>query len=226
MRYVMMAIGLMVVLQAAPAHAQFSRLFKEGFEAAAKKAFSGTSSKAAKEGAEQLLKKSASATATKVGKEAAESLAKQATSQVAKKATGLVVRNSDIAAKAITTHGAAIATPLLKRFGDDGAKALSKLSSTNARRMAMLTEELGAAGRGADFMKVLAQRGDVAADWIWKNKGTIAVATTATAFLTNPDAFLQAGEAVITESVEAVGKHMAEPLIRESAGVVSQAAGS
>jgi hypothetical protein len=214
------ALGAAVALQVTPAHAQLGRLFKEGIEAAGKKAFSG-SSKAATESAEQLLKKATATTARKVGQEAAESAAKQA----AKQAAGVAIRNSDVAAKAITKHGAAIATPLLTRFGDDGAKALSKLSSTNARRMAMLTEELGAAGRGADYMRVLAARGDVAAEWIWKNKGTIAVATTATAFLTNPDAFLEAGEAVVTKSVEAAGAHVAEPLIDGTARTLAPSAG-
>jgi hypothetical protein len=220
MRYLIMALGVALALQVTPAHAQLGRLLKEGIEAAGKKAFSG-SSKAAHEGAEQLLKKAATTTARKVGQEAAES----ATKQGAKQAAGLAIRNSDVAAKALTKHGAAIATPLLARFGDDGAKALSKLSSTNARRMAMLTEELGAAGRGADFMRVLAERGDVAAEWIWKNKGTIAVGTTAVAFLSNPEAFLQAGEAVVTKTVETAGAHVAEPLIDGTARTLAPSAG-
>jgi hypothetical protein len=220
MRYLIMALGVALALQVTPAHAQLGRLLKEGIEAAGKKAFSG-STKAANEGAEQLLKKAATTTARKVGQEAAESVTKQA----AKQAAGLAIRNSDVAAKALTKHGAAIATPLLARFGDDGARALSKLSSTNARRMAMLTEELGAAGRGADFMRVLAERGDVAAEWIWKNKGTIAVGTTAVAFLSNPEAFLQAGEAVVTKSVEAAGAHVAEPLIDGTARTLAPSAG-
>jgi hypothetical protein len=128
-----------------------------------------------------------------------------------------------MAAKAISRHGAAIATPILTRYGDEGAKAMAKLSSTNARRMAMLTDELGAAGRGADFMRVLSQRGDVAAEWIWKNKGTIAFGTTAAAFLANPDAFLQAAEGVVSSSVETAGKHIVEPIIKESAKVVTPA---
>jgi hypothetical protein len=220
MRYLMITLGIAVALHVTPAHAQFGKLLKEGLEAVGKKAFSG-SSKAAQESAETLLKKGATTAARKVGREAAESVAKQ----TAKQATGIAVRNSDAAAKVITKHGAAIAAPLLSRFGDDGAKALSKLSTTNARRMAMLTEELGAGGRGADFMRVLAERGDVAAEWIWKNKGTIAVGTTAVAFLTNPDAFLQAGEGLVTKSVETAGKHVAEPLIKETAKTVAPVVG-
>jgi hypothetical protein len=207
-------------LQASPAHAQLGKLLKEGVEAAGKKAFSGGTKKATHEGTEQLLKKVTTTTVRKAGQEAAESAAKQA----GKQAAGAAIRNSDLAVKAISKHGAAIATPILSRYGDDGAKAIAKLSSTNARRMAMLTDELGAAGRGKDFMRVLAERGDVAADWIWKNKATIAVGTTAAAFLTNPDAFLQAAEGVVSSSVETAGKHVVEPIIEESAKVVTPGA--
>lgn len=221
MRYLLLAVGLTLCLQASPAHAQLGKLLKEGVEAAGKKAFSGGTKKATHEGTEQLLKKVTATTVRKAGQEAAESAAKQAGKQAGKQAAGAAIRNSDLAVMAISKHGAAIATPILSRFGDDGAKAIAKLSSTNARRMAMLTDELGAAGRGKDFMRVLAERGDVAAEWIWKNKATIAVGTTAAAFLTNPDAFLQAAQGVVSSSVETAGKHIVEPIIEESAKVVT-----
>lgn len=207
------ALCLAVAFQSTHAKAQVGRLLKEGLEAAGKKAFGKTASKASQEGAEELLKKGSSATLRVVGRESAETAAKRA---------GLVViGQTDEAVKAVGKHGSAIAGPLVNSFGDDGAKALMNLSSTNARRMAIVADELAAGGRGADWMRVLAEKGDVAADWIWKNKGTIAVATAATAFLANPEPFLQAGEQVVSTGIETAGEHVARPLIEQTVGSVA-----
>jgi hypothetical protein len=96
--------------------------------------------------------------------------------------------------------------------------------------MAMLSDELAAAGRGGDWMRVLAANGDIAAEWVWKNRGTIGVATAASAFLANPEAFLTAGEHVAVKTVEAITEHVARPLVEEvvakPALAVAEAAGS
>ncbi|MBC7818251.1 MAG: hypothetical protein IAG10_15300 [Planctomycetaceae bacterium] len=199
--------------QSTPAKAQFGRLVKEGLEAAGKKALGKTASKASQAGAEELLKKGSSATLRVVGRESAEAAAKR---------TGLVVLgHTDDAVKAVAKHGSAIATPLVSSFGDDGAKALMNLSSTNARRMAIVADELAAGGRGADWMRVLAEKGDLAAEWVWSRKGTLALATVATAFLANPEPFLQAGEQVATTAIETAGEHVARPLIEQTIGTVA-----
>lgn len=213
MKLLIMALCLAVVSQSTPANAQFGRLVKEGLEAAGKKAFGKTASKASHETAEELLKKGSSATLRVAGRESAEAAAKRA---------GLVVLGeSDEAVKAVGKHGSVIAGPLIGSFGDDGAKALTNLSSTNARRMAIVADELAAGGRGADWMRVLAAKGDVAADWIWKHKGTLVGATVATAFLANPEPFLQAGEQVASKGIETAGEHVARPLIEQTVGTLA-----
>lgn len=213
LKVLIMALCLAIALRSTPAKAQFGRLLKEGLEAAGKKAFGKTASKASHEGAEELLKKGSTATIRVAGRESAEAAAKR---------TGLVVMGqADEAVKAVGKHGSAIAGPLIGHFGDDGAKALMKLSPTNARRMAIVADELAVGGRGADWMRVLAEKGDVAADWIWRNKGTLAVATAATAFLANPEPFLHAGEQVAVTGIETAGEHVVRPLIEQTVGAVA-----
>lgn len=209
MKRIVMTLFVTLVLVGS-AQAQVGRLLKEGVEAAGKKVFGRTTAKASQEGAEQALKKAATSAAREAGQESLEA--------VGRRTANAALRGTDEAARAVGLHGRAIATPLIEGFGDAGANALVRLSPTSARRMAMLTEELAAGGRGADWMRVIADKGDIAADWIWKNKGSLAVAATATAFLANPDAFLLAGENVTTEAIEAASEHVARPLIEETIG--------
>lgn len=207
------AVLLLVLLSATTASAQGGRLVKEGVEAAAKKILSRTATETSQEAAEQVFKKAASAGIREAGQESVEA--------AARKAGTALLRHSDDVAKATGLHGAAIAAPLVNSFGDDGAKALMNLSPASARRMAMLSDDFATAGRGLDWMKIIAEKGDVAADWIWRNKGAITVATAATAFLANPDPFLQAGETVAITSIETVGEHVAHPLIEETASTLA-----
>ena len=203
-------LGLVLLLNATPASAQIvGRVIKEGLEVVGKKAASRSAAEASQETAEQLLKRAGSVTLREAGQESVEAAAKNVGS--------VALRHSDDAAHAIGMHGTAVSAPLIESFGDDGAKALSKLSPDNARRMAILADDLAASGRGSDWMRMLAEKGDVAAEWIWKNKGTITVATAASAFLSNPEPFLHAGEVVASKSVETAGQHVARPLIEDVA---------
>lgn len=212
MKAILLAL-LLMLLPAVPADAQVGRLVREGVEAAAKKAVSRTAKEATQEAAEQVLKRAASKVVREAGQESVEA--------AAKKAGTAILRHSDDVVRATGLHGAAIAAPLVNSFGDDGAQALLKLSPASARRMAILSEDFAAAGRGADWMKLIADKGDVAADWIWKNKGALTVAATATAFLANPDPFLQAGETVVATGIETAGQHVARPLIEETVSTLA-----
>lgn len=214
MKSVFSLLCFVLVLQASPADAQIvGRVIKEGVEVVAKKAAGRSAAEASQEGAEQLLKRASSVTIREAGQESVAAAAKGIGS--------VAIRQSDDAARAIGMHGSAIATPLIQGFGDDGARAISNLSPDNARRMAILADDLAAGGRGPDWMRLLAEKGDIAADWIWKNKGTITIATTATAFLANPEPFLHAGELVASKGIETAGRDVARPLIQDIAATAA-----
>lgn len=103
----------------------------------------------------------------------------------------IFVKYGDDAAEAMIKHGD-IAAPLIGKFGEPAALALKGLSSQNARRMAMLSEggELAAIGRTDELLQVVGKYGDAAMDFVWKNKGALATATVLTAFLANPQPFI------------------------------------
>lgn len=212
MRYgtlIVICLTCSVTLRPVAVQAQAGRIAKEGIEAAGKRFLGKLGREAAEEGTEAVLKRTATAAVREAGKETIEAAARRA---------GVVAaRYTDDAARAVAAHGGAIAAPIVNAFGDDGARALVKLSPTNARRMAILADDVAASGRGADWMRILADKGDVAATWLWNNKGALAVGTAATAFLANPDPFLQAGETVAITTVKTAGEHVARPLIEGAA---------
>jgi len=50
--------------------------------------------------------------------------------------------------------------------------------------------DLAKVGRTPEMFDVIAKHGDRAANFIWRNKGTLLVASTTAAFLANPEPFL------------------------------------
>lgn len=113
----------------------------------------------------------------------------------------LLAKHGDNAAEAMIKHGE-IAEPLVESLGKPAADALKSLSAQNGRRLAMLAEDgtLPKIGRTEALLQVVAQHGDRAMDFIWRNKGPLTVAAALTAFLANPQPFLD-GTADITRVV-------------------------
>ena len=107
----------------------------------------------------------------------------------------------DDAAESMLRHGQ-IAEPLLEAYGQPAAAALKTGSSRNARRLAMMADDgtLQKIGRTPELLEVIGRYGDRAADFVWRNKGALAVGTALAAFLANPEAFLS-GTADLTRAV-------------------------
>jgi len=103
----------------------------------------------------------------------------------------IFVKYGDEAAEAMIKHPG-IAGPAIERFGQPAARAIRSVSSQNARRIAMMADDgsLAAAGKADELLEVIGKYGDRAADFIWKHKGALAVATVAVAFLRDPEPFI------------------------------------
>ncbi len=104
----------------------------------------------------------------------------------------LVNTLGDDAAKVMIKHGE-IAEPLLTQAGAGAVKALNAVSAQNGRRLAMLSEQgdLAKIGNTSALLDVVAKFGDKSMEFIWKNKGTLAVGAGLTAFLANPQPFIE-----------------------------------
>jgi hypothetical protein len=133
----------------------------------------------------------------------------------------IFVKYGDNAAESMMKHGE-IAEPLLSSFGKPAAGALNSVSSQNARRLAMLAEDgqLAKIGQTPDLLEVVAKYGDRAADFIWRNKGALTVTAALTAFLANPEPFLD-GAADITKIV---AENAVKPIADVPGQVASEAA--
>jgi hypothetical protein len=133
----------------------------------------------------------------------------------------IFVKFGDDAAEAMMKHGE-IAEPLLASFGKPAAAALNAVNSQNARRLAMLADDgqLATIGRTSEVLEVVAKYGDRAADFIWRNKGALTVAAALTAFLADPEPFLEGA----TDITKVVSENAVRPLADVPGQVASEAA--
>ncbi len=113
------------------------------------------------------------------------------------KGLSLFVKYGDDAAEAMIKHGEA-AVPVIDQFGKPAANALKVVSKQNGRRIAMMNQsgELAKLGHSDELLGVISKYGDEGMNFIWKNKGALAVGTTLTAFLMNPEPFIKGIESL------------------------------
>ena len=113
----------------------------------------------------------------------------------------LCARYGDDAAAALLKHGE-IAAPLIESLGKPATTALAALSTRNGRRLAILADEgaLQQIGRSDELLAVVGKFGDRAMDFIWRNKGALATGAALTAFLANPQPFID-GTLDLTKAV-------------------------
>ena len=130
----------------------------------------------------------------------------------------LLSRFGDDAAEVLIKHKG-LAEPLLERVGGPAVKALGAVGPQGGRRLAMMAQggELAAIGRGPELMQVIARHGDPAMDFIWRNKGPLAVGTTLAAFLAEPEAFLDGTNRL----AGTVAENAVRPVVQETAKAFS-----
>lgn len=121
----------------------------------------------------------------------------------------LVTRYGDDAAEAMIKHKD-IVLPLLEQAPDAAAKAFKAVSGQSARRLAMLDDagDLARIGQTDKLLGVVGRYGDKAADFIWRNKAALATAAALTAFLANPEPFIEGTK----DLAQIAGAVAAEPL--------------
>ena len=133
----------------------------------------------------------------------------------------IFLKYGDKAAESMMKHGE-IAEPLIESFGSPAAKALSGVSTRNGRRLAIMSaeKELAKIGRTPELLDVVANHGDRVMDFIWRNKGSLAVATACAAFLANPEPYLDG----TSDIAKFATKHVIQPIVSIPGQVASEAA--
>lgn len=123
----------------------------------------------------------------------------------------LFLKHGDDAAEAMMRHGE-IVEPMVQSFGKPAAVALKSLSGQNARRLAMLAEDgqLARIGRTEELLEVVGKYGDKAADFVWRHKGALMVGAALTAFLADPEPFINGAKDITKFVGESAVKPLAE----------------
>lgn len=130
----------------------------------------------------------------------------------------LLSKYGDDAAEVLVRHKG-LAEPVLEKLGSPAVSALGAVGPRGGRRLAMMAEagELSAIGHTPELMQVITRHGDAAMDFIWRNKGALAVGTTLTAFVANPEAFING----TTQLASTVGETAVKPLVQETGRAIS-----
>lgn len=131
---------------------------------------------------------------------------------VVSKPRGLAVfvKYGEEAATAVMKHPG-IAEGAVEQLGVPAARALNAVGGAQARRLGMMIED-GAIKTGeqsAGLLGVVAKYGDKAMEFIWKNKGALAITAGLTAFLHDPEPFIQGTKDLVVEGVKPVGIEIA-----------------
>ena len=109
------------------------------------------------------------------------------------RAMQLVLRHGEEAAAALV-KSRGVALPAIESLGKPAIRAFGTIGSPrNARRLAMMAAdggELARIGRTPEVLAVIGKYGDKAMEFIWKHKGALTVAATLTAFLAEPEPFI------------------------------------
>lgn len=202
-----------LLIQGTLVNAQLSTLLREGIEAVAKGS-TKAAVRSAREGIEAAAPKVSSILTRNVTADVVEGAAR-ASSGVAKGA-------SQFALSAIAKHGDEVCRPVVAQFGDDGARALAAVSSESAAKLAKMAPDLAKNPKSSEWIGQIVTGGDKVVSWLWEKRLSIAVGTTATAVLMQPEKFLEAGEHVATTAISAAGEHLVEPMIAETASHVME----
>lgn len=121
------------------------------------------------------------------------------------------------ASKGAITVGRNSTDEILAHLGPADVQSMQKLSPVGASQLAEVSAELAKNPHKAEWLRLIGQSGDAVAEFLWKRKGSVAIAAAATAVVLAPSDFVQAGENMASSTISTVGSRVIQPLITETA---------
>jgi hypothetical protein len=114
----------------------------------------------------------------------------------------IFLKHGDPAADALM-KSPGLADDLIARFGNDAVGAVNGVSRRGAQRLGMIAKEgvLAATPRSPELLSVIGRYGDEAADFIWRNKGALTVATVLGTFLVDPEAYISGAKQLVVDPI-------------------------
>lgn len=150
-----------------------------------------------KEGAKAGLRKSVRHTAS-----AAPTIVRKAGARVA----ASVARTT---AKPTAAAGTTALSVVSRNLGAAGASAMARLSPGSARKVGEISALIAKSPHRAKWLSLIRAHGDDCAEFLWKHRKSVAVASVGTGMVLHPDAFTK----MVGSGVESVGAHVVEPMI-------------
>jgi len=146
-----------------------------------------------------------------VGRETAEAGVRSSVRRTATAAPVILKRSASArtAGRVATALGSKATSVTARNLGSAGAAAARRLSPAAAKRFADVSAVLAKSPHKATWLTLVQRHGDSCADFIWRHKGSLAVASAGTGLALHPSAFTQ----MVSSGVETAGSHIAEPLI-------------
>jgi len=118
------------------------------------------------------------------------------------------LRLGESAADVLVKHPG-VAEALVEKGGMPAVRALENLTPQNGRRLAMVLEgDLAQVGQHPELLEVIGKHGNAAMEFIWSNKGSLAVGAGLTAFVLHPEPFLSG----VKDISKVVGESAIRPL--------------
>jgi len=118
------------------------------------------------------------------------------------KGMALLLEHGEEAAAVLVRHPGGVAEPLIEQCGAPAIKALQAVGPQGGRRLAMMMSEgeMAKIGRSPELLHVIGEWGEKGMEFVWKHKEALAIGTVLTAFLANPEPFIN-GTRDITQIV-------------------------
>lgn len=130
------------------------------------------------------------------------------------KAMSQFARYGEEAAEVLVKHPG-VAEGVIEKGGQSAVRALGAVEARSGRRIAMALEgELAQTGKHPELLDVIGRYGERAAQFVWDNKGALAVGTVLAAFLANPEPFLDGTVKLASVAAESTVKPFAENVAR------------
>lgn len=114
----------------------------------------------------------------------------------------IFLKHGDSAADALLKHPG-IADDLLARFGNRAVAPLNALERSGAQRLAMAAQEgvFEKTAQSGALLDVIGKHGQRALDFIWNNKGKLAVAAVLGTFVADPEPYLTGARQLVGDSI-------------------------
>lgn len=118
------------------------------------------------------------------------------------KKLAIFIKHGNSSADAMLKHPG-IADALISQYGEGAVGALNRLSRQSAQRLSMAANDglLSSTARSPELLLVIRRYGDEAMDFIWKNKGALAVATVLATFLNDPQTYISGLKQLLVDPI-------------------------